>query len=937
MKTNYTFNLILALLLFNVPVWIHAQNDSVKIVYPTTTITPFNLPEGDAVNFPLDQAGPVGDINGDGLVDMVFNHTAADERSLTAKDRVRKSIITTSTGIDPEASVFYDSQIVGIGDYDGDGYDDILDTGHSVIRFGGSTGISTDSLVISYPEDFEFYYSGDINDDGKSEILIGPGGSGETMYVFSGPDTAAVTLESGGYPLYFDTRDFFFVSYDYDMDGMTELCFTTHSYFTTLRYVKWYYFDKDAQEMVAEQSHSFPYLHEPSSHYTTSFCDINGDQQIDIAHAYYVPDSIGVFHLEVCFGNAAEPYFDDPVEVQLGSPSRMLYMAGDFNNDGADDWYSKIKDDTVTVYYGHEQVASEGFQTVYYNQGNMQQLLLKGPFPGAFYTVGRMDVLDYNDDSFADLAFNYWSYDDNLQFETVGTAIVLGSDTPDFLNPVIIGRSGNDTYQNLEFGYHAKKIEDINQDGYHDWGILARSGCYLNVYFGGAQMDMEPDIRYLLPQTSKAHCYDWTSGDMNGDGYTDIAIANSSDYTVAFTRGFIAERQDIFIFFGSTDLQSTYNYQDADVVLHDNDTFHSYGYNLSIVGDYNADGFDDMVVGGGKHRHCLREALVYFGSDSQIGPEPNLVISVPCTQCGIMFAHPITPCGDVNGDGYDDFTLGDPNNGAGQSLIYYGGPDADIYYDKVFVNPVSNGSSYGATTAMSPGNYNGDGYNDLIQYSYHNQTIYIYYGGPDMNSQYDLAISDSTFPVGIHCFDFVDRRMETGASDIIAGFSHDYGFDFYLYQGGEIPAQSPSCLLKNGLAPAGRSVASGDFNNDGIAELFAGIFYEVNYGCPSGGITYYYEPELATSIPDGVISGNDVCEVFPNPATDIINIKSTAIIDEVEILDASGILIRRLHSNAAYSMQIASSRLSAGLYFLKIKRGNQTITKKIIIKNLMTK
>ncbi|MDY0335302.1 MAG: hypothetical protein RBR47_10135, partial [Bacteroidales bacterium] len=547
MKTQPIFKQLLLLLLFTVPAWLNAQSDSVKIIYPSATITPFVLPDGDAINFPLDQASPVGDINGDGLMDMVFTRYAADERTLEETDRVRKSVVTTSSGIDPEAVVFYNSQIYGIGDYNGDGYDDIIDIDQRIIRFGSSAGISADSLVISFPENHEFYYAGDINDDGKSEVLIGPRTSSQTLYVFSGPDTAAILMESGGYPLYFNTGNVFFYIYDYDGDGTNELCVTTVDFYNDARLVRFFNFDKDAREITLEESISIPYLNEPSQHYTTAFCDLNGDQQIDIAHAFYVPESMGEFDLEVYFGKATAPYFDDPVEVQVRNHGRMLYMGGDFNNDGADDWYSKYGADTIAVFYGHQHAASEGLQPTFYNHGNIQQLLIKGPFSEAFYTVGRIDAFDYNGDSFADLAFNYWSYDENLRFETIGTAIVLGSDTPDFLNPVIIGRTGDQTYQNLEFGYQAQKIKDINQDGYDDWGILARGGCYLNVYFGGPEFDMEPDIRYLLPQTSKALCHDWTSGDMNGDGYTDIAIANSSESTVRFTSGTIPEREDIFI------------------------------------------------------------------------------------------------------------------------------------------------------------------------------------------------------------------------------------------------------------------------------------------------------------------------------------------------------------------------------------------------------
>ena len=68
--------------------------------------------------------------------------------------------------------------------------------------------------------------------------------------------------------------------------------------------------------------------------------------------------------------------------------------------------------------------------------------------------------------------------------------------------------------------------------------------------------------------------------------------------------------------------------------------------------------------------------------------------------------------------------------------------------------------------------------------------------------------------------------------------------------------------------------------------------------------------------------------VFPNPATDILNIRSTFEITAVELVDHLGKSVITSYIN---NYQLDVSRLSKGIYFLKITKGNMQIVKKIVI------
>ena len=66
--------LLAIVIAFQLNVFLFAQTETGDTIYPSVTITPFEFTTNGPVNFPLGQATPVGDINGDGMGDLVFNN-----------------------------------------------------------------------------------------------------------------------------------------------------------------------------------------------------------------------------------------------------------------------------------------------------------------------------------------------------------------------------------------------------------------------------------------------------------------------------------------------------------------------------------------------------------------------------------------------------------------------------------------------------------------------------------------------------------------------------------------------------------------------------------------------------------------------------------------------------------------------------------------------
>lgn len=71
---------------------------------------------------------------------------------------------------------------------------------------------------------------------------------------------------------------------------------------------------------------------------------------------------------------------------------------------------------------------------------------------------------------------------------------------------------------------------------------------------------------------------------------------------------------------------------------------------------------------------------------------------------------------------------------------------------------------------------------------------------------------------------------------------------------------------------------------------------------------------------------NDI-SVFPNPTSDVVNIKAASTIASVDILDLKGSLVRNYNDGKS---QINISDLPKGVYMLKVKTKTTELTKKII-------
>ena len=94
----------------------------------------------------------------------------------------------------------------------------------------------------------------------------------------------------------------------------------------------------------------------------------------------------------------------------------------------------------------------------------------------------------------------------------------------------------------------------------------------------------------------------------------------------------------------------------ADVTM-TGETENTFGFSVSTAGDVNGDGYSDVIVGAPDINitPATRKAYIFYGGSSM----DNLA-DVIISRDDLVFAYSVSTAGDVNGDGYSDVIVGDP-------------------------------------------------------------------------------------------------------------------------------------------------------------------------------------------------------------------------------------------------------------------------------------
>ena len=237
-----------------------------------------------------------------------------------------------------------------------------------------------------------------------------------------------------------------------------------------------------------------------------------------------------------------------------------------------------------------------------------------------------------------------------------------------------------------------------------------------------------------------------TSGDLNGDGIDDVAVAAPEEQG-DFHGGLV------YVLFGRASSWPA-DFQGADVRMTGDATVEYLGnLTLSIVDDLNGDGLDDLVVGDEYYHDGSQyggRALVYYGRASGWPTElADADVVIGGTEIQGYLGETVSGAGDVDGDGRGDLLLAAPNGYAtdrqGKVHLFFGADGdwspqlEDTDADVTFVGD-QNVDRVGSS--LSHGDVNGDGFDDIvIGAEYYGfdlgfpdhlyGAVYVVFGGPD--------------------------------------------------------------------------------------------------------------------------------------------------------------------------------------------------------------
>lgn len=412
----------------------------------------------------------------------------------------------------------------------------------------------------------------------------------------------------------------------------------------------------------------------------------------------------------------------------------------------------------------------------------------------------------------------------------------------------IVGATSGD-----QSGFSVETAGDFNGDGYDDVIVGAiwadpssRSEAGISYIIYGSSSPVNIDLASLTTSqgisifgASSGGWNGWSvapAGDFNNDGYDDVIVgARHASPSSSRSGAGIS-----YVIYGSRsptniDLASLTSSQGIAIFGTTKDG--QSGISVASAGDINKDGFGDFMIGAYRtsplSRSIAGTAYVIYGAQNLV----NINLSSLTTSQGIAIygasandgtGNDVASAGDVNGDGYNDIIvsshLSDPSGktNAGKTFIIYGGKNlvnidlASITTSQGIAIIGESATDFNGFSVSSAGDFNGDGYYDIISGALQADpssingagTSYVIFGGQNLvnielvslsASQgmkiYGAASGDASgFSVAS-----IGNIKGNGCSSVIIGaygadpsFRSNAGASYVIY--GNCPTSSPTIL-----------------------------------------------------------------------------------------------------------------------------------------------
>jgi hypothetical protein len=497
---------------------------------------------------------------------------------------------------------------------------------------------------------------------------------------------------------------------------------------------------------------------------------------------------------------------------------------------------------------------------------------------------------------------------------------------------------------------------DVNGDGFKDIIVGATQMLidrgYAYVYFGGVKFDTIPDVRLIGEPFSPAGFSNFgiltaCAGDVNNDGYDDVLVSANFgfNYDIWWRTG------KVFLYFGGAEMDSI---EDA-VFQGSFDDYIWYGSSISSAGDVNQDGYDDVIIGCPEYPGGwgMGRAYIYFGSDYMdeqfdVCIQGDTGDGLGCSLRGI---------GDVNKDGYDDVLVGVPYDGQtrfeGRTSIYFGGDPMDTIPDLTFWGD-SVGFQFAGHYISGAGDVNGDSYPDLVISA--SSKVKLFLGGTGMDTIADIILTGEepvNEPFSYKVSDAGDLNRD-GFGDLMIddpSVGDSPLGKVYLFYGGPDMDSLFDIVLTGDPEPwsnfGTQMAALGDVNADGFDEIVVSSHGD---STNRGKIFIFTSSPSAVSDDDRehTSRGFRLSQNYPNPFNSGTSIQYTVSGPErgnqthatLQIYNIRGQLVRTLvdeerqpgtYRIAWDGKNDAGQQVASGIYLYRLSVGAVTQEKKMLL------
>jgi len=595
--------------------------------------------------------------------------------------------------------------------------------------------------------------------------------------------------------------------------------------------------------------------------------DVNGDGYGDIivgATGYDYEGINQVGKAYIFFGGESMDTTPDVTmlgEFSNGNFGSSLASAGDVNGDGIND-----------IIIGSRLALAGDYGRAYLYFGSTTlsgtispDKIWTGESADDYFGQSVSSAGDVNGDGFGDIIIGA-DHDDDVAVNAGAAYIYFGGagSTAGTDSLKLTGEAYSNWYGNSVSG-----AGDVNGDGYSD--VIVGAYNYNNtspnsqgrayIYYGGSSMDVIADLIMDGENENDEFGYSVAGGrDINGDGFSDFIVGARF-----WTNEISHNKGRVYVYYGGIGADNI-----PDIVLDQESEGGLYfGTSISSVGDVNADGFSDILIGAPLFSSQKGKAFLYKFSATGL-TVPSLVITGDSFD---EFGTSVSEAGDLNGDGYDDFIVGAPfYNSSGAAYVFFGGDIINSVPGLILTEGITN-EQFGFSVSGA-GDINGDGYDDVLvgaPDSDYGATgagrVFIYLGGDPMNDVMDAFIYGTA----------VD--LELGIDVSAAGDINDDGFDDYIIGAQGFSSNTGAAYIFEGSDPLnltpiislfgeainddfGISVSgAGDLNGDGYSDVVVGASGN-DFGGSSAGRAYIYfggiiMDDLADVVTTGEAEGNN--------------------------------------------------------------------------------